>query len=86
MEVGIRDFRNELSRWLEVVRGGRDVVITDRGRPVARLIPATSSKPLDRLIAMGLVRPPTAPKRPASEGPKIPVKGSVSDLVSELRD
>jgi prevent-host-death family protein len=86
MEVGIRDFRNELSRWLDVVKGGRDVVITDRGRPVARLIPATSSKPLDRLIAMGLVRPPTARKTPASGGPKIPVKGSVSELVSELRD
>jgi prevent-host-death family protein len=85
MDVGIRDFRNELSRWLEVVKGGRDVVITDRGRPVARLIPATSSKPLDRLIAMGLVRPPTSPKTPIDPSRRVPVKGSVSEIVSDQR-
>jgi prevent-host-death family protein len=85
MEVGIRDFRSQLSRWIEVVKGGSDVLITDRGRPVARLIPATSSRPLDRLIALGLVQPPSAPRRPIDGQRRVPVKGSVSELVADQR-
>jgi prevent-host-death family protein len=37
--AGIREARQSLSALLEDVHNGRQVVITDRGRPVARLIP-----------------------------------------------
>jgi prevent-host-death family protein len=37
--AGIREARQNLSLLLEEVRKGREVVITDRGRPVARLVP-----------------------------------------------
>ena len=37
--AGIREARQNLSGILEEVRKGREVVITDRGRPVARLVP-----------------------------------------------
>jgi len=37
--AGIREARQNLSALLEEVRRGREVVITDRGRPVARLVP-----------------------------------------------
>jgi prevent-host-death family protein len=85
MEVGIRDFRSQLSRWIEIVKNGDDVVITDRGRPVARLIPASSSRPLDRMIALGLVQPPSAPRRPIDARRRVRAKGSVSDLVADQR-
>lgn len=39
--AGIREARLNLSGLLEDVRKGREVIITDRGRPVARLVPAT---------------------------------------------
>ncbi len=38
--AGIREARLNLSGLLEDVRKGREVIITDRGRPVARLVPA----------------------------------------------
>jgi prevent-host-death family protein len=38
--AGIREARQNLSVILEQVRKGREVVITDRGRPVARIVPA----------------------------------------------
>lgn len=38
MEVSIREMKNRLSKYLKLVQAGKDVVITDRGRPVARLI------------------------------------------------
>jgi prevent-host-death family protein len=37
--TGIREARQNLSVILEQVRKGREVVITDRGRPVARIVP-----------------------------------------------
>ncbi len=37
MEVGIRELKNHLSRYLERVRDGDEVVVTDRGRAIARV-------------------------------------------------
>jgi prevent-host-death family protein len=40
IEVGTYQAKTMLSRLLERVRAGETVVITSRGRPVARLVPA----------------------------------------------
>ena len=37
--AGIREARQNLSVLLDEVREGREVLITDRGKPVARLVP-----------------------------------------------
>jgi prevent-host-death family protein len=37
--AGIREARQNLSLLLEEVQKGREVVITERGRPVAKLVP-----------------------------------------------
>jgi prevent-host-death family protein len=39
MKAGIREVRQNLTALLDEVRKGREVTITDRGRPVARLVP-----------------------------------------------
>jgi prevent-host-death family protein len=38
-EAGIREARQNLSALIEEVRKGREITITDRGKPVARLVP-----------------------------------------------
>ena len=45
--TGIREARQNLSGLIEEVKKGREVVITDRGKPVARLVPPVprSAKP-----------------------------------------
>ncbi len=45
--AGIREARQNLSTLIEEVRKGGEIVITDRGRPVARLVPyaPTAAKP-----------------------------------------
>ena len=37
-QVGVREVRDKLSKYLRLVRRGERVVITDRGRPVAALV------------------------------------------------
>ena len=49
-EVGIREFRDHLSQYLQDVREGENFTITDRGKPVAQLIP-TQNELLSRSIA-----------------------------------
>lgn len=82
MEAGVRELRDHLSRYLDIVRGGEEVTVTDHGKAVARLVPLDRPRPIDRLIAEGLVTAATAPKRRRS-GPAIRAKGTVSDLVAE---
>ncbi|HEX2500374.1 MAG TPA: type II toxin-antitoxin system prevent-host-death family antitoxin [Methylomirabilota bacterium] len=38
--AGVREARQNLSALLDEVKKGREVVITERGRPVAKLVPA----------------------------------------------
>lgn len=37
--AGIREARQNLSSLIEEVKKGRELVLTERGRPVARLVP-----------------------------------------------
>lgn len=37
--IGVRELRQHASRYLARVRGGETLEVTDRGRPVARLVP-----------------------------------------------
>jgi prevent-host-death family protein len=50
--AGIRETRQDLTRLLEDVRNGREVVITEHGRPVARLVPVKPRKPFPNLSAV----------------------------------
>ncbi len=84
MEAGVRELRDHLSRYLAEVRDGVEVTVTDHGRAVARLVPLEHPRPLDRLIAEGLVTPAPEPKR-RLVSPPIEASGTVSDLVAEQR-
>jgi prevent-host-death family protein len=83
MEVGVRELRDHLSRYLDRVRAGDELVVTDRGRAIARVVPLGAERVLDRLIAEGIVTPAQRPKRRAAK--PIKVKGTVSDLIAEQR-
>ncbi|MGK2957592.1 MAG: type II toxin-antitoxin system Phd/YefM family antitoxin [Acidimicrobiales bacterium] len=82
-EVGIRELRDHLSRYLERVQVGEEVVITDRGRAIARVLPMSGERTIDRLIREGRVTPAKKPKQPAPR--PIKTAGTVSDLVAEQR-
>jgi prevent-host-death family protein len=79
MRVGIRELRDRLKHYVETARSGQDVIITDRGRPVARLV-AMEGRPVDRLIEEGLAAPPRRPKGDV-DWTTVPSEGSVSDLI-----
>lgn len=66
--TGVREAKAHLSRLLRQVQRGQEWVITDRGKPVARLAPvATGALTLEervrRLEEAGLLEPPGRPVR-----------------------
>ena len=79
--VGIRELRAKLSSYLDRVKAGEDVVVTERGRPVARISAPDGMDTLARLIAEGRVTPAKRPKTPIDLD-KLPVQsnGAVADL------
>ena len=86
MDVAISTLRAELSTWIERARSGEEVVITDRGTPVARLLAGDTAPLLDQLMASGVLSRPRREDRPAARGAdRARASGPVSELVSEQR-
>lgn len=50
-QVGVRELKNSLSRYLGRVKDGEIITITDRDKPVARLVPI-SDQPAEALLKM----------------------------------
>ncbi len=63
--AAIAKLKSGLSGYLDSVRAGEQVVVTDRGRPVALIVPIdphiTDDERRAELIAKGLVRPGSGP-------------------------
>ena len=84
MEIGVRELRGRLSEYLARVSEGDEVVVTERGVAVARIIPITGGRALDRAVAEGLVTP--APRRSRSRPERrTRSRGPVSGLVVDQR-
>jgi len=67
-------------------RDGEEVVITDRGTPVARLLPVNSASLLEQLIEQGVLSRPLRPERPnARAATRVHAQGPVAELISEQR-
>lgn len=86
MDVAVTQLRAQLADWLKRAQDGEEVVVTDRGVPVARLVPVDAAPLIARLTREGALAEPTRPQRPRATGRKrVTATGSVSDLVSEQR-
>ena len=58
--VGIRDAKVNLSKLVKLVQDGNEVLLTDRGRPVGKIVPVlpetlTLSERLKRLEERGII-------------------------------
>ena len=58
MDVGIRELKSRLSEFVDRAASGEDLIVTDRGRPVARLVPFSSASAIDRGIEEGWIEAP----------------------------
>ncbi len=87
VKVGIRDLRANFSSWLDRVQEGEEVIVTERGKPVARIVPEERKSRLQELIEQGIVTPPSKPKTSLGPPRLPPLKGdkTLSDILIEQR-
>jgi prevent-host-death family protein len=86
--VGIRELKAQISKYMRRVKEGQTLVITERGKPIGRIIPAeqTLEERMLRLVEAGIVKwngKKLEPRDPiaVNRGPR-----QISDLVVEDRD
>ncbi|MDH3735306.1 MAG: type II toxin-antitoxin system prevent-host-death family antitoxin [Gemmatimonadota bacterium] len=89
--VSISDLKAKLSQYVDLVQSGEDIIVTDRGRPVARLVglageTARESR-LHQLIRLGRVRPPVGRRKTTSRPPARPAdpEGRALDALLDER-
>jgi prevent-host-death family protein len=85
-QISIRDLRQNASKWLHRVQGGDTFEITDRGRPVALLVPLPRGSVVEELIRAGRITP--AKRNLLDLGPPLPSQPGVplpSEILEQLR-
>jgi prevent-host-death family protein len=91
VSVGVRELRQNLSRYLDQVKQGESFVVTERGREVARLTPSgPPDSAIARLVAdrgatmpRGDLTAVRAPGGRAAEGP--PSRAVLDELREDSR-
>lgn len=85
--VGVRELKQNASAVLRRVEAGESIEITDRGRPIARLVPLQTPSGLERLIAMGRVIPARGDRSRLLRKPSTPAPGRAlpSQVLAKLR-
>lgn len=83
MDVGIRELKAKLSHYVARAAEGGTIIITDRGRPVAKLVGLDGLSNVQRGIEEGWIEPPRRTKL----GPRLELVGrqSVMDALDEDR-
>jgi len=82
--IGIRELRDGLSKHLAEVREGNEIIVTDHGKPIARIVAIGHESGLEKLVREGIVTLPTTPRQKVYPAP-ITARGTVSDLVKDQR-
>ena len=92
IKVGVREAKGNLSKLLKKVKNGTQVVITDRGSPVGKIIPVKReeldlSDRLKDLEARGILRPETGRGRRKTVTPvRLGNHVAVQEMLQEDRD
>jgi prevent-host-death family protein len=71
-KVGLKTLKNKLSEYVRFAAAGETVVITDRGRPVAEIVPPRREPEHESVIERGIRE---GWIRPAVRGPNWPPQG-----------
>lgn len=92
MEAGIRELRDNLSRYIRRVGAGQRIAVTAHGRVVAELVPPGAATPespgsrWDELMASGVLHAPVETGDPFEDWPDIRLpRGTAAELIDADR-
>jgi prevent-host-death family protein len=84
--AGIRELKSRLSHYLRLVKAGRIVEITERGRPVARIVPSACplEARIEAAVRSGLVSWNGRRLRPRAPAAQVRPGKTVAELVVDI--
>ena len=83
--VGIRELKQNASAVVRRVAAGEPVEITERGRPVARIVPLGDTGNLDQMVAEGRATSATGDLLDLKPMDSVPGKPSLSQVLAAMR-
>ena len=83
--VGIRALQQNASAVIGRVQAGESVEVTDRGRPVARIVPIRGGSAVARLRDEGRVADASRAPRSMTRPQPLPQGQTLSDILAEMR-
>lgn len=85
--VSIRELKSRLSHYLRLAKEGQIVEITERGKPVGRIVPVVSSleERIEAARRSGLVSWNGQKPKPRAPVAKVRTKKTIAEIVSENR-
>jgi prevent-host-death family protein len=86
-KVGVRNIKNSFSKYLSRVKQGETLIITERGTPVAKLVPFQQKLPeeIENLLAAGLASWKGGKPAGLPHPPKVKEGRTVAGIVTEDR-
>jgi prevent-host-death family protein len=86
--VGVRELKAQLSEYLRRVKAGETVIITERGRPIGRIVPEplTLAEKIQLMIDAGEVEWNGERPEPFDPVPLDRSDISITDLIAEMRE
>ena len=90
MKLGLREANQHFSKAIKAVRAGKEVILTERGRPIAVIKPIkegpAEEAALKRMADEGLITLPSR-RGPLPRFEPVPIKGKpISQTIIEDRD
>ena len=85
MTAGVRELRDHLSKYLDVVKAGSPVTVTEHGSVIATIVPRQFSPHMIELAAKGVITLPVVPKGDPSDWPRVEIEGGLSRFLDDVR-
>jgi prevent-host-death family protein len=87
-QIGIREAKIHLSKYLRMVKQGCEIIVTERGRPIGKIVPLGKNEiPLEgrikKLEESGILEPE---KKETKRPPPIPIQGNKTAQAYLLED
>jgi prevent-host-death family protein len=83
--IGVRELRQNASRYLDRVAGGETIEVTQRGELVARLVPPTAD-PWEVMVAAGDLIPARLPHSAVLAEPPRDHEIELSTVLAQMRE
>lgn len=89
--TGVRELKNNLSRYIRRIEAGERIAVTAHGRVVAELVPpetraGSRGSRWDELMAAGVLHPPVESGDPFEDWPDIRLPpGTAAELIDSDR-